>query len=73
MALSALLLCELVYSILGQEIFDDGTHPDPAWAHPFGFGRPPDAPAPILAPGVPTPFWGGMVRLLARQRWPDDD
>ena len=25
----------------------------------------PTAPAPILSPGVPTLFWGGMVRLLA--------
>ena len=40
-------------------------HPDPSWAIPFGFGKPPDHPAPILSAGVPTLFWGGMVRLLA--------
>jgi 4-hydroxy-tetrahydrodipicolinate reductase len=47
------------------ELADYGTHPDPTWAIPFGFGKPFDAPAPILSPGAPTLFWGGMVRLLA--------
>jgi hypothetical protein len=63
--LAALALCERVDRIRVQEIADYGAHPDPAWATPYGFGQPPDAPAPILAPGVPTLFWGGMVRLLA--------
>lgn len=63
--LSALQLCEHVDTIRVQELADYGTHPDPSWATPYGFGQPPDAPAPILAPGVPTLFWGGMVRLLA--------
>jgi len=65
MPLAALSLCERVDSVRVQEIADYGTHPDPSWAIPFGFGKPPDAPAPILSPGVPTLFWGGMVRLLA--------
>jgi 4-hydroxy-tetrahydrodipicolinate reductase len=65
MPLAALQLCERVDSVRVQEIFDYGTHPDPHWATPFGFGQPPEAPAPILTKGVPTLFWGGMVRLLA--------
>jgi hypothetical protein len=65
MPLAALALCERVDSIRVQELADYGTHPDASWATPFGFGKPPDAPAPILLPGVPTLFWGGMVRLLA--------
>jgi len=65
MPLAALALCERVDRIRVQEIADYGAHPDPAWATPYGFGKPPDAPAPILAPGVPMLFWGGMVRLLA--------
>jgi hypothetical protein len=65
MPLAALALCERVDRIRVQELADYGTHPDPAWATPYGFGKPPDAPAPILSPGVPTLFWGGMVRLLA--------
>lgn len=65
MPLAALSLCERVESIRMQELADYGTHPDESWAIPFGFGKPPDWPAPILSPGVPTLFWGGMVRLLA--------
>jgi 2,4-diaminopentanoate dehydrogenase len=65
MPLAALALCERVERIRVQELADYGSHPDPAWAAPFGFGTPPAAPAPILLPGVPTLFWGGMVRLLA--------
>ena len=48
-----------------QELADYGTHPDPNWAIPYGFGQPEGAPAPILEPGVPTLFWGGMVAMLA--------
>jgi hypothetical protein len=66
MPLAALALCERVESIRVQELADYGTHPDASWATPFGFGQPPDAAAPILLPGVPTLFWGGMVRLLAQ-------
>ena len=65
MPLAALALCERVDSIRVQELADYGAHPDPSWAIPFGFGKPPDHPAPILSAGVPTLFWGGMVRLLA--------
>jgi 4-hydroxy-tetrahydrodipicolinate reductase len=65
MPLAALALCERVESIRVQELADYGTHPDPSWAVPFGFGQPPGGPAPILSPGAPTLFWGGMVRLLA--------
>ena len=65
MPLAALALCERVDRIRVQELADYGTHPDASWATPFGFGKSPDAPAPILSPGVPTLYWGGMVRLLA--------
>jgi 4-hydroxy-tetrahydrodipicolinate reductase len=65
MPLAALALCERVESIRVQELADYGTHSDTSWAMPFGFGQPPGAAAPLLAPGVPTLFWGGMVRLLA--------
>lgn len=65
--LAALEVCERVDTIRVQELADYGTHPDPAWAAPYGFGQPEGAPAPLLAPGVPTLFWGGMVRMLADQ------
>jgi 4-hydroxy-tetrahydrodipicolinate reductase len=65
--LAALQICEEVETIRVQELADYGTHPDPSWASPYGFGLPPGAPAPILTEGVPTLFWGGMVRLLADQ------
>ncbi|HLX88809.1 MAG TPA: hypothetical protein VKR22_10200, partial [Acidimicrobiales bacterium] len=65
--LAALQICERVDTVRVQELADYGTHADPGWASPYGFGQPPDAPAPLLAPGVPTLFWGGMVRLLADQ------
>ena len=48
-----------------QELSDYGAHPDSAWATPYGFGQPEGAPAPILEPGVPTLFWGGMITMLA--------
>jgi 4-hydroxy-tetrahydrodipicolinate reductase len=54
-----------VDTIRVQELADYGTHPDAGWATPYGFGQPEGAPAPILRPGVPTLFWGGMVRMLA--------
>jgi 4-hydroxy-tetrahydrodipicolinate reductase len=63
--LAALQICERVDTIRVQELADYGTHPDPSWATPYGFGQPPGAAAPILTEGVPTLFWGGMVRLLA--------
>jgi hypothetical protein len=65
--LAALQICEQVDTIRVQELADYGTHPDPSWASPYGFGQPPGAAAPILTEGVPTLFWGGMVRLLADQ------
>lgn len=65
MPLAALSLCERVETVRVQELADYGSHPDPSWAEPFGFGKPPDFAAPILLPGVPTLFWGGMVKLLA--------
>jgi 4-hydroxy-tetrahydrodipicolinate reductase len=65
LALAALQLCERVETVRVQELSDYGAHPDSAWATPYGFGQPEGAPAPILAPGVPTLFWGGMVALLA--------
>jgi 4-hydroxy-tetrahydrodipicolinate reductase len=63
--MAALQICERVDRIRVQEIADYGTHTDPSWATPYGFGQPEGAPAPILEPGVPTLFWGGMVRMLA--------
>jgi hypothetical protein len=63
--LAALQICQRVDTISVQELSDYGTHPDPAWAVPYGFGQPPGAPAPLLQPGVPTLFWGGMISLLA--------
>jgi 2,4-diaminopentanoate dehydrogenase len=65
--LVALQICEHVETIRVQELADYGMHPDPSWAAPYGFGQPPGAPAPILTPGVPAFFWGGVVRLLADQ------
>lgn len=65
LALAALQVCERVDTVRVQELSDYGAHPDPAWAVPYGFGQREGAPAPILQPGVPTLFWGGMVRLLA--------
>jgi 2,4-diaminopentanoate dehydrogenase len=63
--MAALQICERVESVRVQEISDYGSHTDPSWATPYGFGQPEGAPAPILDPGVPTYFWGGMVRMLA--------
>ncbi len=63
--LAALQICERVDTLRVQELSDYGAHPDGAWATPYGFGQPAGAPAPLLAPGVPTLFWGGMVGLLA--------
>ena len=63
--LAALQICERVETIRVQELSDYGAHPDRAWATPYGFGQPEGAPAPILEPGVPTLFWGGMVTMLA--------
>jgi len=63
--LAALQVCARVDVVRVQELADYGTHPDASWATPYGFGQPEGAPAPLLAPGVPTLFWGGMVRMLA--------
>jgi 4-hydroxy-tetrahydrodipicolinate reductase len=63
--LAALQICEQVETVRIQELSDYGTQPDGAWATPYGFGQPEGAPAPILEPGVPTLFWGGMIRMLA--------
>jgi hypothetical protein len=63
--LAAFQICERVDSVRVQELADYGTHADKAWATPYGFGQPAGAPAPILEPGVPTLFWGGMVKMLA--------
>ena len=64
--IAALQICERVDTVRVQEISDYGTHTDPSWATPYGFGRPEGAPAPLLEPGVPKLFWGGMVQMLAR-------
>jgi hypothetical protein len=63
--LAAFQICERVDTIRVQELSDYGSHDDVAWATPYGFGKPEGAPAPILEPGVPTLFWGGMVEMLS--------
>ena len=63
--LAALQICERVDRLRVQELSDYGAHPDGAWAVPYGFGHAEGAAAPILDPGVPTMFWGGMVKMLA--------
>jgi 2,4-diaminopentanoate dehydrogenase len=63
--LAAFQICERVDIVRIQELADYGAHPDPSWALPYGFGQPEGAEAPILEPGVPTLFWGGMIRMLA--------
>jgi 4-hydroxy-tetrahydrodipicolinate reductase len=63
--LAALQICERVQTVRVQELADYGTHPDRGWATPYGFGQPAGASAPLLEPGVPSLFWGGMVRMLA--------
>jgi hypothetical protein len=63
--LAAFQICERVDTVRVQELSDYGSHHDGAWAVPYGFGQPEGAPAPILEPGVPTLFWGGMVTMLA--------
>ena len=63
--LAAFQICERVDTVRVQELADYGAHADEAWATPYGFGKPEGAPAPILEPGVPTLFWGGMVTMLA--------
>jgi 4-hydroxy-tetrahydrodipicolinate reductase len=64
MPMAALQICERVDTIRVLEIADYGSHGDPAWATPYGFGQPAGAPAPLLEPGVPTLFWGGMIGML---------
>ncbi len=63
--LAAFQICERVDRVRVQELADYGTHTDRSWAAPYGFGQPEGSPAPILEPGVPTLFWGGMVAMLA--------
>jgi hypothetical protein len=64
--MAALQICERVHTIRVQEISDYGTHTDGSWTIPYGFGKPEGAPAPILEPGVPTLFWGGMIAMLSQ-------
>jgi 4-hydroxy-tetrahydrodipicolinate reductase len=63
--LAAFQICERVDTISVQELSDYGSHDDVSWATPYGFGKSAGAPAPILEPGVPTLFWGGMVKMLS--------
>jgi 4-hydroxy-tetrahydrodipicolinate reductase len=64
--MAALQICERVDTIRVQELSDYGTHTDASWTTPYGFGKPEGAAAPILEPGVPTLFWGGMIGMLSR-------
>jgi 4-hydroxy-tetrahydrodipicolinate reductase len=64
--MAALQICERVDTIRVLEISDYGTHTDGSWTTPYGFGQPEGAPAPILEPGIPTLFWGGMIGILAQ-------
>jgi 4-hydroxy-tetrahydrodipicolinate reductase len=63
--MAMLQICERVDTMRVQELSDYGAHANPTWATPYGFGQAEGAPAPILEPGVPRLFWGGMVALLA--------
>ena len=58
-------ICERVDPSVSRSSLTTARISDPSWATPYGFGQPEGAPAPILEPGVPTLFWGGMVDLLA--------
>jgi 2,4-diaminopentanoate dehydrogenase len=58
--------CETVDSVRVTEIMDYSTYADPGFTGLFfGFGRPLDYDAPLLAPGAISAAWGGMVRLVA--------
>ncbi len=58
--------CETVESVRVTEIMDYSTYEDPGFTGVFfGFGRPLDYDAPLLAPGAISAGWGGMVHLVA--------
>ncbi len=58
--------CETVDSVRVTEIMDYSTYEDPGFTGVFfGFGRPLDDDAPLLAPGAISAGWGGMVHLVA--------
>ena len=58
--------CERVDSVTVLEAMDYSTYPDAEFTGQFfGFGKPLDHPAPLLAPGAVTGGWGGMVQMVA--------
>jgi len=60
-------VCAEIHEIRAFEIFNYATYDAPAAVRDLcGFGLPMDAVVPMVAPGVPTMVWGGMIRLLAR-------
>jgi hypothetical protein len=59
-------LCERIDSIRAQEIFNYATYDQPETLFEvMGFGKPPNAPVPLLFPGALTMGWGPSVRMIA--------
>ena len=60
-------LCQRIDEIRAFEHFNYATYHAPdAVRDLVGFGQPMDATPPMVAPGIPTMVWGGMIRLVAR-------
>lgn len=59
--------CERIDEVRAFELFNYSTYAQPdAVRNLVGMGQPMDATPPMLAPGVPTMVWGGVIRLMAR-------
>ncbi len=60
-------LCEEIHEVRAFEYFNYATYHAPdAVRNLVGFGMPMDQTPPMVAPGIPTSVWGGVVRLTAR-------
>ncbi len=60
-------VCSEIDEIRAFEYFNYSTYHAPEAVRSLvGFGMPMDYTPPMVAPGVPTMVWGGMIRLLAR-------
>jgi 4-hydroxy-tetrahydrodipicolinate reductase len=58
--------CERVDSVRVTEMMDYSTYEDPGFTGVFfGFGRPLDYEAPLVAPGAVSGGWGGMIHMVA--------
>ncbi len=58
--------CERVDSVRVTEMMDYSTYEDPGFTGVFfGFGRPLDYKAPLVAPGAVSGGWGGMIHMVA--------